>query len=55
MMTREEKLLLHIKKDGVGVEIGASHSPIASKKAGYNVHVIDHATRAELLEKYKDF
>lgn len=54
MMTREEKLLLHIKKDGIGVEIGASHSPIAPKKAGYNVHVIDHAAREELIEKYKD-
>ena len=53
-MTREEKLLLHIKKDGHGVEIGASHAPIAPKRAGYDVHVIDHATREELLEKYKD-
>ena len=53
-MTREEKLLLHLKKDGAGVEIGASHAPIAPKKAGYNVTVIDHATRSELLEKYKD-
>lgn len=53
-MTREEKLLLHIKKGGVGIEIGASHAPIASKKAGYTVHIIDHATRTELIEKYKD-
>lgn len=53
-MTREEKLLLHVKKDGRGVEIGASHAPIAPKCAGYNVHVIDHATRGELLDKYKD-
>ena len=53
-MTREEKLLLHLKKDGIGVEIGASHAPIASKKGGYNVHIIDHATRTELIDKYKD-
>lgn len=53
-MTREEKLLLHIRKDGNGVEIGASHAPIAPKRSGYNVHIIDHATRDELLEKYKD-
>jgi len=54
MMTREEKLLLHVKKSGVGVEIGASHAPIASKRSGYTVHIIDHATRTELIEKYKD-
>lgn len=53
-MTREEKLLLHVKKDGRGVEIGASHAPIAPKGAGYDVQIIDHATRDELLEKYKD-
>jgi SAM-dependent methyltransferase len=54
-MLREEKILAKIKKEGtVGVEIGASHSPIAPKRAGYNVHIIDHATRAELREKYKD-
>mgnify|MGYP003394120196 CR=1 FL=1 len=53
-MTREEKLLFHLKKDGVGVEIGASHSPIAPKRSGYNVHIIDHATREQLAEKYKD-
>ena len=53
-MTREEKLLLHIRKDGVGLEIGASHAPIAPKRSGYRVQVIDHATRDELIEKYKD-
>jgi SAM-dependent methyltransferase len=53
-MTREEKLLLHVRKEGIGVEIGASHSPIASKRDGFNVHVIDHATREELIEKYRD-
>ncbi|PYS98670.1 MAG: hypothetical protein DMF63_14870 [Acidobacteria bacterium] len=54
MLTREEKLLLHLKKDGAGVEIGASHAPIAAKRDGYNACVIDHATREELIEKYKD-
>ena len=54
MMLRNDKVLLHVKKTGFGVEIGASHNPIASKKAGYNVHTIDHATKAELQEKYKN-
>lgn len=54
MMTREEKLLLHLNKEGVGIEVGASHSPIAPKRSGYRVHVIDHASREELREKFKD-
>lgn len=54
MLTREEKLLLHLKQDGKGVEIGASHAPIAPKRAGYNVHIIDHATRDELIAKYEN-
>ena len=53
-MTREEKLLFHLKRDGIGIDIGASHSPIAPKRNGFNVHVIDHATREQLVEKYKD-
>lgn len=54
MLTREEKLLLHLKKGGIGVEIGASHAPIAPKRAGYNVQIIDHATRDELIAKYEN-
>lgn len=54
MLTREEKLLLYVNKDGRGIEIGASHSPVASKRAGYNVQIIDHATRDELIAKYEN-
>ena len=54
MLTREEKLLFRIKKDGLGVEVGASHAPIAPKRAGYNVHIIDHATLDELVRKYEN-
>lgn len=53
-MTREEKVLYNLKKDGIGIEIGPSYSPVAPKKKGYDVHIIDHATREELMEKYKD-
>lgn len=53
MLTREEKLLLHLRKDGLGVEIGASHAPIAPKRDGYKVHIIDHATLDELVRKYE--
>ncbi len=41
-MRREEKILKHVDKNGYGIEIGASFNPIASKRDGYKVHVIDH-------------
>jgi predicted SAM-dependent methyltransferase len=52
-MTRKEKILRHIDKNGLGVEIGPSHNPVAPKKDGYNVHIIDHMTREELIDKFK--
>jgi predicted SAM-dependent methyltransferase len=51
-MTREEKILSRIDKDKIGIEIGPSHAPLAPKKAGFNVHIIDHMTREQLKEKY---
>jgi SAM-dependent methyltransferase len=53
-MTRDEKILAHIHKNGHGVEIGPSHAPIASKKNGYTVDIIDHMSREDLLTKYQD-
>lgn len=53
-MIRKNKVLRHINKNGCGIEIGPSHNPIAPKKDGYSVHIIDHASREELIEKYKE-
>lgn len=53
-MDRNEKILYHINKNGYGVEIGPSHRPIAPKRDGYKVHIIDHMTREQLIEKYKE-
>ncbi|MBN2146664.1 MAG: methyltransferase [Anaerolineales bacterium] len=53
-MDRNEKALFHINKEGLGVEIGPCQSPIAPKRDGYQVDVIDHMSREELLAKYKD-
>ena len=53
-MNRKEKVLRHINKNGQGVEIGPSHSPVAPKKEGYKVHIIDHMSREQLIAKYKD-
>ena len=51
---RVAKTMYALKKDGLGLEIGPSHNPMAPKKAGYNVHILDHATAEELRVKYKD-
>jgi glycosyltransferase involved in cell wall biosynthesis/SAM-dependent methyltransferase len=50
---RLDKALLMIDRAGLGLEIGPSHNPIAPKKHGFNVHILDHANADELREKYK--
>jgi 2-polyprenyl-3-methyl-5-hydroxy-6-metoxy-1,4-benzoquinol methylase len=52
-MTREEVILAPIKRDGLGLEIGAGCSPIAPKKQGFRVHVLDHCDKKALIEKYR--
>lgn len=51
-MDRNRLLLRHVDKDRWGVEVGPSHSPLAPKRDGYKVHVIDHLDRAGLVAKY---
>jgi predicted SAM-dependent methyltransferase len=53
-MNRNEKLLKYVSKDGRGLEIGPSFSPISPKKDGYDVQIIDHMSCDQLKEKYKD-
>lgn len=52
-ISRAEKALMMVDRKGVGLEIGPSHNPIAPKRDGFNVHVLDHATAETLREKYK--
>ena len=52
-MTRNEKILAHINKNGHGIEIGPSHAPLAPKSEGYRVDIIDHMGREDLLKKYQ--
>ena len=52
-MTREEIILSYVKRDGLGLEIGAGCSPIAAKKHGFRVHVLDHCDKEALIEKYR--
>lgn len=51
-LDRVGKAMLVLKRDGLGLEIGPSHNPIAPKKAGYNVHILDHSSAEELRAKY---
>ncbi len=53
-MNRTEKLLKHVDRSGIGIEVGPSHAPIAPKKDGFKVHIIDHADKPGLLAKYAD-
>ncbi|MBI1424631.1 MAG: methyltransferase domain-containing protein [Gammaproteobacteria bacterium] len=51
-MTREEKILLHVDKNGRGIEIGPGPNPIAPKREGYKVQVIDHMGRDKLIKTF---
>src|ERR1700746_3488778 len=50
IMTREEIILSHIKRHDLGLETGAGCAPIAPKKQGFRVHVLDHCDRKALIE-----
>jgi predicted SAM-dependent methyltransferase len=51
---RSEFFTQHFTKEELGLEIGPSHSPIASKKDGYNVKTVDHTDYHGLIKKYRD-
>ena len=52
-LDRNAKILYGLNRGGLGLEIGPSFSPIARKADGFSVEVIDHATAAELRQKYR--
>jgi predicted SAM-dependent methyltransferase len=52
-LSRDQKVLYGCNTVGLGLEIGASFRPVAPKKAGYRVEVLDHADAATLREKYR--
>ena len=53
-MNRNQKILQHVNRKGQGLEIGPSHNPVAPKKKGYKVHIIDHMDREQLIAKYQE-
>ncbi len=53
-MNRLDKIRKHIKKDGLGLEIGPSFRPAVPKSEGYNVEIVDHCDAEQLKKIYKD-
>lgn len=51
---REYKLLNGITKDMKGLEIGPSINPLAPKREGYNVDIVDHLDREGLVKIYSE-
>jgi len=52
-LDRVQKALVLVDRAGLGLEIGPSHSPMAPKRQGFAVHVVDHLTGPELRQKYQ--
>ncbi|MGJ8689241.1 MAG: class I SAM-dependent methyltransferase [Gammaproteobacteria bacterium] len=52
-MNRNDKILQHLNQAGVGIEVGPFENPVAPKRNGFNVEIIDHASKAGLLAKYQ--
>lgn len=50
---RKDYFLKHFSTKDKGLEIGPSHNPIAAKKDGYKVTIVDHADQEGLIKKYK--
>lgn len=51
-LSRFEKITFVLNMEGLGLEIGPSHNPVAPKKQNYNVHVLDHLNAEDLRSKY---
>jgi SAM-dependent methyltransferase len=50
---RAERVLTGLDLDGLGLEIGPSHNPIAPKRLGFQVHIVDHLDAEGLRKKYE--
>jgi SAM-dependent methyltransferase len=53
-MNRNELLLSLIDPSGIGLEIGPGYNPLVPKSSGRRIETVDHATAAELRDKYRD-
>jgi SAM-dependent methyltransferase len=53
VLSRADKVLLDIDRNGLGLEIGASHTPLVPKRQGFKVHILDHLDADGLRAKYE--
>ena len=53
-MDRLQVLRSMFDASGVGLEIGGSMAPLLSKRDGYRIETLDHASAQDLREKYKN-
>ncbi len=53
-MDRKDRILAMIDRNGRGLEIGPSMNPVAPKREGFDVDILDHADRAGLIAKYRE-
>ena len=51
---RAEALLHGIRPESKILELGPSHAPLAPRAEGWNVTVVDYASREALIEKYRN-
>lgn len=51
---RAQRALAGLDLQGVGLEIGPSFNPIAPRSAGFDVRILDHASQADLIGKYRE-
>lgn len=54
IQNRDEILLRGIDRTSLGLEIGPSHRPVAAKRDGFNVRILDHLDAPGLRAKYAD-
>lgn len=52
-VTRASWLIGHLPKGSRLLEIGPSYNPLAPRSEGWNTTIIDHASQADLVEKYR--
>jgi len=53
-MDRKEIILQMCSLEGKGLEIGPSYNPVAPKKDGYDVEILDHLDKDGLIKKYQN-
>jgi hypothetical protein len=54
IQNRDGILLRGIDRQALGLEIGPSHRPVAAKRNGFNVRILDHLDAPGLRAKYAD-